>query len=101
MRILIMGGTTFVGRHIAAAAIESGHDITLFRRGRTGPDLFSVAAHVLGDRNSDQDLAALGGGRWDATIDVNAYVPRQVSQSIDEIREHELRSPPPRRTERA
>ena len=49
MRILIMGGTAFVGRHIAAAAIEAGHAVTLFHRGRTGHGLSPAATHVLGD----------------------------------------------------
>src|ERR1700683_3205657 len=78
MRILIMGGTAFVGRHIAQAAVNAGHDVTLFHRGRTGADLFPTATHLLGDRNSEGDLAALGGAEWDATVDVNAYLPRQV-----------------------
>jgi 2'-hydroxyisoflavone reductase len=78
MRILIMGGTRFVGRHITQAAIDGGHDVTLFHRGQTGPDLFPAAGHLLGDRNSAGDLAAAGGGQWDATVDVNAYLPRQV-----------------------
>jgi 2'-hydroxyisoflavone reductase len=78
MRILIMGGTAFVGRHIAQAAIDAGHEVTLFHRGRTGADLFPVATHLLGDRNSEHDLAALGSGQWDATVDVCAYLPRQV-----------------------
>src|SRR6266567_3873849 len=78
MRILIMGGTAFVGRHIAQAAVDAGHDVTLYHRGRTGAGLFPRAAHVLGDRNSDADLAALRDGQWDATVDVNAYLPRQV-----------------------
>jgi 2'-hydroxyisoflavone reductase len=78
MRILIMGGTAFVGRHIAQAAVDAGHDVTLFHRGRTGADLFPAATHVLGDRNSERDLAALGGAEWDATVDVSAYLPRQV-----------------------
>ena len=78
MRILIMGGTAFVGRHIAQAAIDAGHDVTLFHRGRTGADLFPGATHLLGDRNSDRDLAALGSGQWDATVDVSGYLPRQV-----------------------
>jgi len=78
MRILIMGGTAFVGRHIAQAAVDAGHDVTLYHRGRTGAGLFPGAAHVLGDRNSDADLAALRDGQWDATVDVNAYLPRQV-----------------------
>jgi 2'-hydroxyisoflavone reductase len=78
MRILIMGGTRFVGRHITQAALGAGHEVTLFHRGRTGADLFPGAQHVLGDRDSGTDLAQLSGGQWDATVDVNAYLPRQV-----------------------
>ncbi len=78
MRILMMGGTAFVGRHIAQAAIDAGHDITLYHRGRTGASLFPGATHVLGDRNSEQDLAALAVRQWDTTVDVNAYLPGQV-----------------------
>jgi 2'-hydroxyisoflavone reductase len=76
MRILIMGGTAFVGRHIAAAAIAAGHEVTLFHRGQTGAGLFPQATHLIGDRNGD--LAPLAAASWDATIDVCAYVPRQV-----------------------
>lgn len=76
MRILIIGGTAFVGRYIAEAAVDGGHDVTLFHRGKTGSDLFPQAAHLVGDR--DTDLSALAGGSWDATVDVCAYFPRQV-----------------------
>jgi 2'-hydroxyisoflavone reductase len=76
MRILIIGGTAFVGRHIAAAALEAGHEVTLYNRGRTGADLFPEATHLTGDR--DGSLSALSGREWDATVDVCAYVPRQV-----------------------
>ena len=76
MRILIIGGTAFVGRHIAQAAVDAGHDLTLFHRGKTGTELFGPATHLSGDRESD--LSALAGGSWDATIDVCAYFPRQV-----------------------
>lgn len=76
MRILIIGGTAFVGRHIAQAAIDSGHDVTLFHRGKTGGDLFPQVTHLTGDR--DGNLSALAGGSWDATVDVCAYFPRQV-----------------------
>ena len=76
MRILIIGGTLFVGRHITEAAIAAGHDVTVFHRGRSGADLFPGIAHLTGDRNSD--LSALAAGQWDATIDVCAYFPRQV-----------------------
>ena len=57
MRILMIGGTAFVGRHIAAAAIDAGHDVTLFHRGKTGADLFPQATHLNGDR--DEDMSAL------------------------------------------
>lgn len=77
MRILIMGGTAFVGRHIAQAAIDAGHQVTLFHRGQTGASLFPQATHLTGDRNDS--LAGLGQGEWDATVDVSAYFPRQVA----------------------
>jgi 2'-hydroxyisoflavone reductase len=76
MRILMIGGTAFVGRHIAAAALDAGHDLTLFHRGKTGADLFPQATHLNGDR--DEDLSALANGSFDATIDLCAYFPRQV-----------------------
>ena len=73
-----MGGTAFVGRHITEAALAAGHDVTLFNRGRTGADLFTHATRLVGDRNAD--LSPLADGEWDATIDVSAYVPRQVRE---------------------
>jgi 2'-hydroxyisoflavone reductase len=76
MRILMIGGTAFVGRHITQAAIDAGHELTLFHRGQTGSSLFPQATHLRGDRNAD--LSALADGSWDATIDVCAYFPRQV-----------------------
>ncbi len=76
MRILIVGGTAFVGRHITQAALDAGHDVTLFNRGQTGPSLFPQAQHLTGDRNGD--MSVLADDRWDATIDVCAYFPRQV-----------------------
>ncbi len=51
MRVLIIGGTAFVGRHITQAALDGGHEVTLFHRGRTGTDLFAHATHVFGDRD--------------------------------------------------
>jgi 2'-hydroxyisoflavone reductase len=84
MRILMIGGTAFVGRHMAAAAIGAGHDVTLFHRGKTGSELFPQATHLLGDR--DDDLSALAGGSWDATIDVCAYFPRQVHSLATALR---------------
>lgn len=76
MRILIVGGTAFVGRHIAQAALDAGYDLSLFHRGKTGADLFPAATHLTGDR--DEDLSALDGRDFDATIDTCAFFPRQV-----------------------
>jgi 2'-hydroxyisoflavone reductase len=84
MRILFIGGTSFVGRFTAQAAIDAGHDVTLFHRGMTGGDLFREATHLLGNR--DTDLSALAGGIWDATIDVCAYYPRQVRSLAEALR---------------
>ncbi|WP_026208136.1 NAD-dependent epimerase/dehydratase family protein [Catelliglobosispora koreensis] len=74
MRILIVGGTRFVGRHITAAAVAAGHDVTLLHRRPS--DLFPTSEHLLTDRN--EDLSALHGRQFDATVDVSAYYPRQV-----------------------
>lgn len=79
MRVLFIGGTSFVGRHMAAEALARGHEVSLFHRGKTNPDLFPNAEHVLGDRTTD--LGALGAREWDAAIDVCAYVPREVRQA--------------------
>jgi len=76
VRILVIGGTQFVGRHIVDAAIACGDSVTIFHRGRTNPGLFPEAEHLLGDRNTD--LSALATGEWEATVDCSAYVPRQV-----------------------
>lgn len=79
MRILILGGTVFVGRHLAEVALERGHSVTLFNRGQHNADLFPDVEHLRGDR--DGDLRELEGRHWDAAIDTSGYVPRVVRQS--------------------
>lgn len=83
MRILVMGGTQFVGRHFVEAALSRGHELTLFHRGRTGAGLFPQAEHVLGDRL--ESLAPLEGRTWDALVDVSAYVPRAVRMAAESL----------------
>lgn len=78
MRILVIGGTRFVGREIVESALTDGHEVTVFHRGVTGPDLFPGVEHLLGDRFAD--LGLLAGREWDATVDVCAYVPRAVNE---------------------
>ncbi len=79
MRLLLLGGTKFLGRHVAAAALASGHEVTLFTRGETNPELFPEAEHLRGDR--DGNLGALEGREWDAVVDTSGYVPRVVGAS--------------------
>lgn len=74
MRLLVIGGTRFVGRHLVEAALAAGHDVTLVHR--TPTTLFPSARHVLADR--DGDLSELADGEWHATVDVCAYLPSQV-----------------------
>ena len=84
MRILVLGGTSFVGRAIVEQALADGHDLTLFSRGRTGSELFPQVERRTGDRETG-DYDALGGGEWDAVVDVSGYVPRHVGQAADAV----------------
>jgi 2'-hydroxyisoflavone reductase len=81
VRILIIGGTRFVGHAMAEAALGAGHDVTLLHRNPT--DELPAATHLLADRNGD--LSVLADGTWDATIDVCAYVPGQVEAIHDAL----------------
>lgn len=81
MRLLILGGTLFLGRHLVDAALARNHTVTLFNRGQTNPELFPEVEKLRGDR--DGDLSALEGRRWDAAIDTSGYVPRLVRASAE------------------
>ncbi|MBA3531663.1 MAG: NAD-dependent epimerase/dehydratase family protein [Ardenticatenales bacterium] len=74
MKLLILGGTIFVGLHLVEAALARGHEITLFNRGKHNAELFPEVEKLRGDRGGD--LASLEGRRWDAVIDTTAYIPR-------------------------
>ena len=76
MRILIVGGTSFVGRAIAWAALDAGHDVTVINRGETPSDLPPSVTRLVGDRRTD--LAALGDLTFDVTVDAIAYRPVDV-----------------------
>ncbi|HVE98701.1 MAG TPA: NAD-dependent epimerase/dehydratase family protein [Mycobacteriales bacterium] len=84
--LLVLGGTSFVGRHIVEAALTRGHQVTVFNRGRTNPHLFPQVAHIAGDRQSGE-LDALRSGSWDMVVDVSGYYPRQVHEAVDALRE--------------
>ena len=84
MRLLVLGGTKFLGRAAVEAALERGHEVTLFNRGETNPELFPDAEKLRGDR--DSDLSALEGREWDAVIDPSGFVPRVVRASAELLR---------------
>ncbi|SEN05794.1 2'-hydroxyisoflavone reductase [Mesobacillus persicus] len=81
MRILILGGTVFLGRHLVAEALKRGHELTLFHRGKSNPNLFPEVEQLFGDR--DGNLEALKGREWDAVIDTCGYLPRVVKQTTE------------------
>lgn len=84
MKLLILGGTKFLGRHLVDIALLRGHEVSIFHRGQTNPDLFAHVESLHGDR--DGDLSALAGKQWDAVIDTSGYVPRIVQQSVDVLK---------------
>ncbi|HEX2370409.1 MAG TPA: hypothetical protein VHM94_14370 [Acidimicrobiia bacterium] len=80
MKMLVIGGTRFVGRHAVEQAVGRGHEITMFHRGESEPgDGFPDVEHVHGDR--DGGLSLLNDRTWEATLDTCGYVPRVVRQS--------------------
>jgi 2'-hydroxyisoflavone reductase len=84
MKLLVLGGTKFLGRAVVEAALARGHEVTLFNRGQTNPELFPEAERLRGDR--DGDLAAIEGREWDAVIDPSGFVPRIVRASTELLR---------------
>jgi 2'-hydroxyisoflavone reductase len=84
MRILVLGGTSFVGREIVSDALRRGCDVTIFSRGKTGTSLFPAVPRLVGDRDTD-DYSALAKGKWDAVVDVSGYVPRHVGGAMSAL----------------
>ena len=80
-KILILGGTAFLGPQLVEAAQRRGHTVTLFNRGKTRPEMFPDVEKLRGDR--DGDLKALEGRTWDTVIDTSGYVPRIVKASAE------------------
>jgi 2'-hydroxyisoflavone reductase len=85
VRLLVLGGTKFLGRALCEDALARGHELTLFNRGRTDPRVFPEAEHLRGDRQSG--LSPLEGRTWDAVVDTSGYVPADVRASAELLRD--------------
>jgi 2'-hydroxyisoflavone reductase len=81
VRLLVLGGTLFLGRHVVEAALARGHEVVILNRGLRNPQLFPQIEKLRGDR--DGDLSALRGRTFDAVIDPSGYKPEQVRAVAD------------------
>src|SRR5262245_18497083 len=79
VRILVLGGTGFIGPHLVRHAVSRGHQVSIFTRGRRDAELPATVERLIGDRNGQ--LHALEGQRWDAVIDDSATNPDWVRMS--------------------
>ena len=89
LRVLVLGGTGFLGPHVVRALVERGHQLTLFTRGRSEPtmfpELYTDLEYRVGDRNGD--ISSLRDGNWDAVIDNSGMTPTQVGATAELLRD--------------
>ena len=85
MRILVLGGTGFIGPYVVRHALYRGHTVSIFNRGRSKTHLFPEVEKLVGDR--DGGLDSLKGKEWDAVIDNSGYVPRHVRDSAELLKD--------------
>src|ERR1043165_7325510 len=85
MKILILGGTRFLGRHLVTAARARDHDVTLFNRGRHSSEISPPVETILGDRHTDD--SKLKGHRWDAVVATCGMLPRAVRAAAEVLSE--------------
>jgi len=85
MKILLLGGPKYLGRHLIDAGLKRGHELTLFNRGQTNPELYPQVEKLRGNR--DGDLGALVGRKWDLVLDTCGYQPRIVGASVDALKD--------------
>jgi 2'-hydroxyisoflavone reductase len=88
MRLLVLGGTRFVGRAYVEEALAAGHEVTLFNRGKTNPQLFPDVEKIQGDRETSLEPLASAGRTWDAVFDPSCYVPRVARMAVEAL--HDL-----------
>ena len=86
MRVLILGGSGFIGQHLVRGLLAGGHVVTVLSRGRQADALPAGTEQLLGDRDAGAaGLAALAGRRWDACVDISGYTPRQLRASTQAL----------------
>jgi 2'-hydroxyisoflavone reductase len=83
MKLLVIGGTRFVGRHFVELAIKKGHQITLFNRGKSTPGIFSGIEQFHGSRNDRLSELPISNRHWDCVLDTCGYMPRIVKNSAE------------------
>src|SRR5262245_12253140 len=86
LRVLILGGTGFIGPHFVEALTAHKHTITLFNRGKRDPETKPGIEQLIGDRNGQID--ALKGRDWDVVIDNSGYTPKQVRATAELLKDH-------------
>lgn len=84
MKVLVLGGTSFVGRHMVEELLAKGHEVVLFNRGKSNPALFPELKRIIGDRR--KDAAKLRDEKWDAVLDTSAYTPADLQPILENIR---------------
>jgi len=87
MKILIIGGTRFVGRHFVELALAQGHELTLFNRGKSNPGAFNDIEHFIGSRDTDLPNLPVKNRQWDCVLDTCGYIPRIVRKSSEYLKD--------------
>ncbi len=85
VKLLILGGTRFVGSHVAETLVEAGADVTLFHRGETGGAIHGTTS-VIGDRSHSGSLAQLDSARFDAVLDMSGYFSQWTRDALEAFR---------------
>ena len=85
-RMLVLGGTRFLGPEIVRPALDAGWEVTLFNRGQSNPELFADLELRVGDRDA-HDLESLREGEWDLVVDTSGYAPEHVRESAELLRD--------------